>query len=56
MVAAAVSPEETVPMVRVLAGPVGPVAPFYPLGPVAPFGMPNSKANTFAEDGPDAVT
>lgn len=47
MVAAAVSPEETVPMVRVLAGPVG---------PVAPFGMPNSKANTFAEDGPDAVT
>ena len=77
MVAAAVSPEETVPMVSVLAGPVAPVAPvyplgpvspvspfgpccpvspFYPLGPVAPFGMPNSKANTLAEDGPDAVT
>ena len=30
MVAAAASPEETVPMVSVLAGPVGPVAPVYP--------------------------
>lgn len=77
MVAEAVSPAVTVPMVSVLAGPVAPVAPvyplgpvspvspfgpcwpvspFYPLGPVAPFGMPNSKENTLAEDGPDDVT
>ena len=30
MVAAAVSPEETVPTVSVLAGPGAPVAPVYP--------------------------
>ena len=38
MVAWAVSPEETLPMVSVLAGPVAPVAPSAPVSPLSPLG------------------
>lgn len=38
MLAEAVSPEETVPTVSVLAGPGAPVAPAAPVSPLSPLG------------------